>query len=95
MYEKDFWLLGIYNVIEEKLQRQNIFDFNLTTEDKGKDNNKTLKDSFDYQVPNFSYLSFDIGSPEKTKIADNLNDKILKIIVTMFDKKAIIPRKPF
>jgi DNA polymerase I len=86
LYDKDFCPLELYDVIEEKNERSNIFDFNLAREDKGK-GNKTSKDSFDYLLPNFKYLSFDIVSQKKTKIANNSNDKILKIIVTMFDKK--------
>jgi DNA polymerase I len=85
LYDKDFYPLGLYDVVEEKLQRSNIFDLNLITKDKSK-YNENVKDSFDYIIPNFKYLSFDIVSQRKTKIANDINDKILKIIVTNFDK---------
>jgi len=85
LFDNDFYPLGLYYVIEEKLERQNIFDFNLITE-KGNDITNP-KDSFNYIIPNFKYVSFDIIHEKKnTEIANNLNDKILKIIVTVFYK---------
>jgi len=85
LYEKDVYPLGLYDT-QERPERPNSLDFKLIAEEDGNDN-KNPMDSFDYVIPNFRYLSFDIVSQKKTKIANNLDDKILKIIVSVFDKK--------
>src|SRR4051812_39317267 len=80
---KHVYPLGLYNINE----RPNSLDFKLITEEEVNDNKNSM-DSFDYIIPNFKYLSFEILSEKKKTItADNLNDKILKIIVTVFDNK--------
>src|SRR5215212_3891662 len=85
LYDKDVYPLGLYN-INERSERSNILDFKLIAEEEeGID--KNFISSFDYVIPNFKYLSFDIISKKKKITVNNLNDKILKIIVTVFDKK--------
>ena len=79
LYEKDIYPLGLYN-IEEKPQARNGLALHRLINDKS-----DSMDSFDYILPNFRFLSFDIISEKKT-IANDFNDKILKIKVVSFDK---------
>jgi len=84
LYDKDVYPLGLYNV-NERPEKPTGLDFKLIAEEEGNDKNSIS--SFDYVIPNFKYLSFDIISKKKTITVNNLDDKILKIIVTVFDKK--------
>jgi DNA polymerase-2 len=85
LYEKDLYPLGSYE-IKQKLDRR-VYDplFKIIIED----NNQNQKDSFDYVIPNFKFLSFDIISEKRssTKIVNNVDDKIVSIIVKVFDKE--------
>ena len=85
LYEKGVYPLGLYN-IKEKIVGPN--DFNLELIDEDNDNT----DSFDYSIPNFTFLSFEIIS-EKNTIVNNLNDTILSIRVNVFDKDNNIKEK--
>jgi DNA polymerase-2 len=79
LYERDIYPLGLYN-IEEKPAGQNGVNLYHLVNDKS-----DSIDSFDYIIPNFRFLSFDMISEKKT-IANDLNDKISKIKVVLFDK---------
>jgi DNA polymerase I len=85
LYEKDLYPLGLYD-IKEKIAGPN--DFNLELIEQDNDN----IDSFDYSIPNFTFISFEIISERKT-IVTNINDIILAIRVTVFDKDNNIKEK--
>ncbi|HZH39025.1 MAG TPA: DNA polymerase domain-containing protein, partial [Bacillales bacterium] len=79
LYEKDIYPLGLYNIEEKPTGPHGLNLYHLIND---KDDNI---DSFDYILPNFRFLSFDIFSEKKT-IANNIDDKISKIKVVSFDK---------
>ena len=79
LYEKDIYPLGLYNIEEKPIGPNGLNLYHLIND---KDTNI---DSFDYIIPHFRLLSFDIFSEKKT-VADNLNAKISKIKVVSFDK---------
>ncbi|MEJ7640946.1 MAG: DNA polymerase domain-containing protein [Candidatus Nitrosocosmicus sp.] len=79
LYEKDIYPLGLYN-IEERPTGPNGLNLCHLVNDKS-----DSIESFDYLIPNFRFLSFDIISEKKT-VANDLNDKISKINVVSFDK---------
>ena len=79
LYEKDIYPLGLYG-IEERSTSPNGLNLYQLVNDKS-----DSIDSFDYIIPNFKFLSFDIISEKKT-VANDLNDKISKIKVMSFDK---------
>ncbi len=85
LYEKDLYPLGLYD-IKEKIAGPN--DFNLELIEQDNDN----IDSFDYSIPNFTFVSFEIISERKT-IVNNINDIILAIRVIVFDKDNNIKEK--
>ena len=85
LYEKDLYPLGLYN-IKEKIAGPN--DFNLELLEQDNDN----IDSFDYSIPNFTFISFEIISERKT-IVNNINDIILAIRVIVFDNDNNIKEK--
>ena len=84
LYEKDLYPLGLYNI--EKA----------TSEDSARtkiyrvinDKNDNI-DSFDYIIPNFRFLSFELIS-EKKSIKNDFNDQILKMKIISFEKDNII-----
>jgi len=88
LYEKDIYPLGLYYSVKAKknIETDDKY-FNLICDDK--DN----IDSFDYIIPNFKFLSFDIISEKKSIINNNFDDKILTIKVTSFDKDIQIQEK--
>ena len=86
LYEQDIYPLGLYN-IEEKPQARNGLTLHRLINDKS-----DSVDSFDYILPNFRFLSFDIISEKKT-IANDFNDEILKIKVVSFDKDSDVNEK--
>jgi DNA polymerase, archaea type len=86
LYEKDIYPLGLYN-IEEKYPARNGQNLYHLLNDKS-----DSIDSFDYVLPNFRFLSFDILSEKKT-IANDFNDEILKIRVVSFDKANNVKEK--
>jgi len=79
LYEKDIYPLGLYN-IEENPPDPNTLNLYHLINDKS-----DSIDSFDYILPNFRFLSFDLISEKKT-IATEFNDEISKIKVVSFDK---------
>ena len=85
LYEKDLYPLGLYD-IKEKIAGPN--DFNLELIEQDNDN----IDSFDYSIPNFTFISFEIISERKT-IVTNINDIILAIRVIVFDNDNNIKEK--
>ena len=85
LYEKDLYPLGLYD-IKEKIAGPN--DFNLELIEQDNDN----IDSFDYSIPNFTFVSFEIISERKT-IVNNIKDTILTIRVIVFDKDNNIKEK--
>ena len=93
LYENDVYPLGLYN-IKERPQRPNNLEVKLLIEDEENNVNKNSIDSFDYFIPNFKYLSFNIIPSEKNKaaaakqIGNNFSDSILEIIVNVFDKNS-------
>jgi DNA polymerase, archaea type len=86
LYEQDIYPLGLYN-IEEKYPARNGQNLYHLLNDKS-----DSIDSFDYVLPNFRFLSFDILSEKKT-IANDFNDEILKIRVVSFDKANNVKEK--
>ena len=49
-------------------------------------------DSFDYIIPNFKFLSFELIS-ERKSIGYDLEDRILKIRIIFFEKDNVIKEK--
>jgi DNA polymerase-2 len=86
LYEKDIYPLGLYNT-GEKPTGQNGLTLHHLLNDKS-----DSIDSFDYILPNFRFLSFDILSEKKT-IASDFNDEILKIRVVSFYKDNNVKEK--
>ncbi|HKO65417.1 MAG TPA: 3'-5' exonuclease, partial [Candidatus Nitrosocosmicus sp.] len=84
LYEKDLYPLGLYNIEEIKSTesvRTNVYHI---VNDKRDD-----IDSFEYVVPNFKFLSFELIS-EKKSIGNDLDDRILKIKIISFEKDNLI-----
>jgi DNA polymerase-2 len=82
MYEKEIYTLQSLNLKENAdggLDKH--YSFQLSKDDEDDDN----IDSFNYIIPSFKFLSFDIVSEQKT-IANDFSDKILKIAILVFDK---------
>ncbi|HXT84789.1 MAG TPA: DNA polymerase domain-containing protein [Verrucomicrobiae bacterium] len=73
LYEKDIYPLGLYNVLEAS--ESNLFNLQLIDDSIN---------SFDYDIPNFKFLSFDIAA-ERKSIAYTFSDKINAIQVNVFD----------
>ncbi len=73
LYEKDVYPLGFYNVLEAS--KSNLFNLQLIDDNIN---------SFDYTIPNFKFLSFDI-SVERISISNLFDDKIDSIQVNVFD----------
>ena len=65
LYEKDIYPLGLYNILETSKDPLH-FSLCLT-------NDNII--SFDYTIPDFKFLSFDIISERKT-IVNTLKDKV-------------------
>jgi DNA polymerase I len=93
LYEKDIHPLGFYHVKgnpgeggEEKGGKGGETDDNIGSISlKLADSNDPI--SFDYVLPNFKFLSFELIFEKKTgKIITNFNDKIIAISVKVFDK---------
>lgn len=79
LHEEDIYPLGLYNIEERPSGPKGLNPYHLVND---KDDNI---DSFDYILPNFRFLSFDI-IPERKTVANNPNDKISKIRIVSFDK---------
>jgi DNA polymerase, archaea type len=88
LYENDVYPLGLYN-IGEKPTGPNGLSLYQIANDKG-----DSVDSFDYIIPNFRFLSFDLASEKKT-IDNDLNDRISKIRVVSFDKDSKDAKEKF
>src|SRR6185437_7010912 len=73
LYEKDIYPLGLYNVLEAS--ESNLFNLQIIDDSIN---------SFDYDIPNFKFLSFDIAA-ERKSIAYTFSDKINAIQVNVFD----------
>ena len=84
LYEKDLYPLGLYNIEEirsTESARTNIYQI---VNDKNDD-----IDSFDYIIPNFKFLSFELIS-ERKSIGNDFEDRILKIKIISFEKDNMI-----
>ncbi len=84
LYEKGLYPLGLYNIEEirsTELARTNIYQI---VNDKNDD-----IDSFDYIIPNFKFLSFELIS-ERKSIGNDFEDRILKIKIISFEKDNMI-----
>ena len=84
LYEKDLFPLGLYNIEETrstKSARTNAYQIVI-------DENDDI-DSFDYIIPNFKFLSFELISGRKS-IGNNFEDRILKIKIIFFEKDNMI-----
>ncbi len=84
LYEKDLYPLGLYNIEEIRSTesvRTNIYQI---VNDKNDD-----IDSFEYIIPNFKFLSFELIS-ERKSIGNDLEDRILKIKIISFEKDNVI-----
>ena len=88
LYENELHPLGLYNIRErlaalnDKWNSYRIFN----------DENDQI-DSYDYLLPDFRFLSFDVISPERKTIALDFDDKISKIEIVLFDKDNNIKEK--
>jgi DNA polymerase I len=96
LYEKNVHPLGFY-IVESNSS-------SIEEEDKDDNNSRVgliLADSnesiaFDYALPNFKFLSFDLILEKKTsKITTSFNDKILAISVKVFDNENNNVRESF
>jgi DNA polymerase, archaea type len=84
LYEKDLYPLGLYNIEEirsTESARTNIYQI---VNDKDDD-----IDSFDYIIPNFKFLTFELISEGKS-IGYDLENRILKIKIVSFEKDNVI-----
>jgi DNA polymerase-2 len=81
LYENEMYPLGSYD-LEEKLGESGGLSHHRIINDNSDDD----VNSFDYVIPNFKFLSFDIISSERRIIAADLNDRISKITISSFDK---------
>lgn len=84
LYEKDLYPLGLYDIEETRSaesERTNVYQI-------VNDENDDI-DSFDYNIPNFKFLSFELIS-ERKSIGNNFEDRILKIKIISFDKDTMI-----
>lgn len=84
LYEKDLYPLGLYNIEETRSTgsaRTNVYQI-------VNDENDDI-DSFDYIIPNFKFLSFELISGRKS-IGNNFEDRILKIKIIFFEKDNMI-----
>ena len=84
LYEKDLYPLGLYNIEEirsTESARTNIYQI---VNDKNDD-----IDSFDYIIPNFKFLTFELISEGKS-IGYDLENRILKIKIVSFEKDNVI-----
>lgn len=84
LYEKGLYPLGLYNIEEKRSTesaRTNIYQI---VNDKNDD-----IDSFDYIIPNFKFLSFELIS-ERKSIGNDFEDRILKIKIISFEKDNMI-----
>lgn len=88
LYEKDIYPLGLYD-IEEQSSVVNPLQYHYPKSDK----NDSI-DSFDYLLPDFRFLSFNIIS-ERKKFVSDFSDRILKINLVLFDRKNNIRKKFF
>ncbi len=86
LYENDIYPLGLYDIEERPAGPNGLNSYHLIN-----DKSDNI-DSFDYIVPNFRFLSFDI-IPEKKTITNDPNDKISKIMVVSFDKDDDVKEK--
>ncbi|MGN6614659.1 MAG: DNA polymerase domain-containing protein [Candidatus Nitrosocosmicus sp.] len=93
LYEKELYPLGLCNekVTLERQTNDLSSRLSIDNENNNKDNKNTI-DSFDYVIPNFKFLSFDIVSDKKSvtttgKIANSIDNKIQAIVVNVFNKE--------
>lgn len=87
LYEKELYPLGLY-CIDDNPRRSDELPFNQLIIQNKNDN----IDSFDYVIPNFRFLSFDIIS-ERKSLANDFNNRILKIKIVAFDKDNNVKEK--
>jgi DNA polymerase-2 len=80
LYENEMYPLGSY-ALEQRFGESGGPSYHRIIKDNSEDVN-----SFDYVIPNFKFLSFDIISSERRSIAADFNDKISKITIWSFDK---------
>jgi DNA polymerase, archaea type len=84
LYEKDLYPLGLYNIEKATSEDSVLTKIYRIVNDK----NDNI-DSFDYIIPNFRFLSFELIS-EKKSIRNDFGDRILKIKIISFEKDNII-----
>ena len=84
LYEKDLYPLGLYNIEEIRSTESVQTNIYQVVNDKNDD-----IDSFEYIVPNFKFLSFELIS-ERKSIRNDLEDRILKIKIISFEKDNVI-----
>ncbi len=76
LYEKNIYPLGLYQLKEKVTAGLDYLNFDLIDDDD--------INSFDYILPNFRFLSFEIITDKKS-IVNNFNDKILMIKINSFN----------
>ena len=84
LYEKDLYPLGLYNIEEVRSADSARTKIYQVVNDKNDD-----IDSFDYIIPNFKFLSFELIS-ERKSIGNDFRDRILKIKIISFEKDNLI-----
>ncbi len=84
LYEKDLYPLGLYHIEETRSTKSARTSVYQIVNDKNGD-----IDSFDYIIPNFKFLSFELIS-ERKSIGNNFEDRILKIKILFFEKDNMI-----
>ena len=84
LYEKDLYPLGLYNIEKATSEDSALTKIYRVINDK----NDNI-DSFDYIIPNFRFLSFELIS-EKKSIKNDFNDQILKMKIISFEKDNMI-----
>jgi len=84
LYEKDLYPLGLYNIEEVRSADSARTKIYQVVNDKNDD-----IDSFDYIIPNFKFLSFELIS-ERKSIGNDFGDRILKIKIISFEKDNLI-----
>ncbi|WP_144729295.1 DNA polymerase domain-containing protein [Candidatus Nitrosocosmicus arcticus] len=84
LYEKDLYPLGLYDIEEVRSADSARTKIYQVVNDKNDD-----IDSFDYIIPNFKFLSFELIS-ERKSIGNDFRDRILKIKIISFEKDNLI-----
>ena len=87
LYEMDLYPLGLFSLEETRSTKSVRTNMHQIVIDENDD-----IDSFDYIIPNFKFLSFELISKRKS-IGYDLEDRILKIRIIFFENDNVIKEK--